>query len=113
VAGREGREVMMDVLESLVGEQRAEELMGTLAEEYFEQGRQKGVREGVAMGLEKGRAEGRAEDVLRILAVRRVSVDSKARQRILSCTDLDTLGLWLERALAATHVSQVLEGVSQ
>jgi hypothetical protein len=45
--------------------------------------------------------------------MRGVSVDSKARQRILSCTDLATLGLWLERAITATHVSQVLDSLSQ
>jgi hypothetical protein len=67
----------------------------------------------VARGLEKGRAEGRAEDVLRILAVRGVRVDSTSRQRILSCADLATLGLWLERAITATHLSEVLDGLSQ
>jgi hypothetical protein len=79
----------------------AEELMGSLAEKYIEKGRV------------EGRVEGRAEDVLRILTLRGVSVDSKARQRILSCTDLATLGLWLERAIAATHISEVLDGASQ
>jgi hypothetical protein len=82
-------------------QQRAEALMGTLSEEYFEQGRV----EGLAMG--------RSEGVLRILAVRGVSVDGKARQRIMSCTDLDTLALWLERAGTATHVSDALDGLSQ
>jgi predicted transposase YdaD len=109
VAAKEDRAVMVDMLESLVGVQRAEELMGTLIEEYFEQGRVEGRVEGRA----EGRVEGRAEDVLRILAVRGVSVDSKARQRILSCTDLATLGLWLERAITATHIAEVLDGVSQ
>jgi predicted transposase YdaD len=109
VAPKEDKAVMVDMLESLVGMQRAEELMGTLSEEYFEQGRMEGRVEGRVEGLAMGRAEG----VLRILAVRRVSVDGKARQRILSCTDLDTLALWLERAGTATHVSEVLDGLSQ
>ncbi len=91
----------VDVLESLVGAQRAEELMGTLAEEYFEKGRDEGL------------AKARAEDILRILAVRRVKVDETARQRILSCTDLDTLGRWLDRAVTATHLSEVLEDLPQ
>jgi hypothetical protein len=121
VTAREDKAVMVDMLESLVGVQRAEELMGTLAEDlianlaekYFEKGRQKGVDEGVALGLEKGRAEGRAEDVLRILEARRVSVDNNTRQRILSCTDLATLDLWFKRAVTATHISEVLDGSSQ
>jgi hypothetical protein len=103
VVAKEDKAVTVDMLKSLVGEQRAEDLMGTLVEEWFEQGRQKGLDEGLA----KGRAEGRAEDVLRILALREVNVDGKARQRILSCTDLATLGLWLERAMRANHISEV------
>jgi hypothetical protein len=108
VAAKENRAVMVDILESLVGAQRTEELMGTLAEEligtlaekYFENGRV------------KGRVEGRAEGLLRILELRGVSVDPQARQRILSCTDLATLERWLERAVNATHVSEVLDGSS-
>jgi hypothetical protein len=100
VATEEDKAVSVDMLKSLLGEQRAEELMGTWVEEYFEKGRV------------KGQAEGRAEDVLRILMKRRVSVDPQARQRILSCTDLATLGLWLERAITAKHVAEVLDGPS-
>jgi predicted transposase YdaD len=73
--------------------------------EYFEKGRDE--------GLAKGLAKGRAEDILRILAVRRVRVDETARQRILSCTDLDALGRWLDRAVTATHISEVLEDLPQ
>jgi predicted transposase YdaD len=109
VAAPENRAVMVDILGSLVGEQRAEELMGTLAEEYYEKGRAEGRVEGRA----EGRAEERAEAVLRILTARRVSVDNNARQRILTCTDLATLRLWLERAATATHISEVLDGPSQ
>jgi hypothetical protein len=79
----------------------AEELIGTLSEEYFERGRQ------------KGRAEGRAVAVLDLLVERGVNVDDKACQRILSCTDLDTLDLWFKRAIKATHISQVLDGLPQ
>ncbi|HEX5754622.1 MAG TPA: hypothetical protein VFZ09_51030 [Archangium sp.] len=46
--------------------------------------------------------------MLRILAARGLSVDGKSRQRILGCTDLDLLDLWLERALRANHLSDVL-----
>jgi hypothetical protein len=100
VAEEEDKAVTVAMLESLVGEQRAEELMGTWVEEYFEKGRQ------------KGRAEGQAVGVLQILAERGVSVDNKARQRILSCTDMATLDLWFKRAITATHVSEVLDGSS-
>ena len=101
VVAKEDKVVTVDMLKSVTGAQRAEELMGTLVEEWFEEGRQKGLN------------EGRAEDVLRILGLREVHVDGKARQRILSCTDLATLGLWLERAIRANHISEVFGDVSQ
>ena len=87
--------------------------MGTLVEEWFEQGRQKGLDEGRQKGLDEGRAEGRAMAVLDLLAARGVSVSPEARQRILSCTDKSTLVLWLERAARATHISEVLEELAQ
>jgi predicted transposase/invertase (TIGR01784 family) len=109
VVAKEDKAGTVDMLKSLVGEQRAEELMGTWAEEYFEKGRAEGRAQGRAEAL----AEGRAMAVLDLLAVRGVSVSPEARQRILSCSDLSTLGLWLERAARATHVSQVLEDLAQ
>jgi hypothetical protein len=109
VVAEEDKAVTVDMLKSLVGEQRTEELMGTFFEEYFEKGRQKGLDEGLAMGLAKGRAEA----VLDLLAMRGVRVDSKARERILSCTDLATLGRWFERAARATHISEVLGDLAQ
>lgn len=51
--------------------------------------------------------------VLDILDARGVSMSPEARQRIASCTDMFTLGRWLERALRATHITQVLDGLAQ
>jgi len=101
VGGEATKGVTVDMLKSVVGARRTEELMSAWFEEHFEQGRQ------------KGRCEERAEAVLRILAVRGVQVDDTARQRIRSCTDLPTLGLWLERAATATRISEVLEDLPQ
>jgi predicted transposase YdaD len=97
------------VLHSLVDEQRAEELMGTWAEEMIERGVQKGLEKGLAKGL----TQGRAEYILRILTARGVQVDEAARQRILTCTDLDTLDRWFDKALNATTLSDVLDGAAQ
>jgi predicted transposase YdaD len=105
--------VTVDMLKSVVGVRRTEELMSSWFEEHFEQGRQKGMDEGLAKGLVEGRSEGRAEAVLQLLSLRGVPVDSKARQRILSCADLTTLRLWLERAVTATRISDVLEDPAQ
>ena len=109
VGGEAAKGVTVDMLKSVVGARRTEELMSAWFEEHFEQGRQKGMDE----GLSKGVAKGRAEAVLQLLAVRGVLVDSKSRQRILSCSDLETLGLWLERAVTATRISDVLEDPAQ
>ncbi len=97
-------EALRRVLDSIVREQRSEELMRTMAEAYIEKGRAKGLEEGLA----RGRAQERAEVILRILASRGIAVDDTGRERILSCTDLDTLDQWFNRALSATRFSDLL-----
>ncbi|MFD3842103.1 hypothetical protein ACFWWC_38510 [Streptomyces sp. NPDC058642] len=49
----------------------------------------------------EGRAEGRAEDILLILTERGLDIPDTARERITTCTDLDTLRTWLTRAVTA------------
>lgn len=83
VAVKEVRAPLRQVLNSLAEEQRAEELMTTIAEAYIEEGRE--------LGLAEGQARGRAEGVLRILAARRIAVDEGTRTLILSCRDLSLL----------------------
>ena len=97
-------EVIRQVLRCVMREQQAEELMWTEGQRLRAEGRKQGRREGRV----EGRAEGRAEAVLRILAIRGVRLDDESRQRILGCTDLATLDGWLERALRANTLSEVL-----
>jgi hypothetical protein len=97
------------VLHSVLDEQRAEELMGTWAEDMIE----RGVQKGLAQGLVQGRLQERAEAVLRILTLRGVPTDEAIRQRIRSCTDGDTLGRWFDRALNATTLRDVLDDLPQ
>ncbi|WP_375769133.1 Rpn family recombination-promoting nuclease/putative transposase [Archangium gephyra] len=115
--GRTVQAAARQVLHSLVDEQRAEELMGTWAEEMIEEGVQKGLEKGLAKGLEEGLAKGRiqerAEAVLRILTARGVQVDEASRQHILSCTDGAALDRWFDRALNATSLRDVLDGPAQ
>jgi hypothetical protein len=47
------------------------------------------------------RAESRAEDILLILDARGIDVPDAARERIATCTDLDTLRTWVTRAATA------------
>ncbi|HZI03793.1 MAG TPA: Rpn family recombination-promoting nuclease/putative transposase [Archangium sp.] len=109
------------VLHSVMDAERAEELMGTWAEEMIERGLQQGRVEGLARGREEGREEGlqqglirgRAEAILRILSARRVHVDEEARQRILTCADMATLDRWFDRSLNAATLSDVLDDRAQ
>ncbi|HYO65667.1 MAG TPA: transposase, partial [Archangium sp.] len=97
------------VLHSVLDEQRAEELMGTWAEDMIERGVQKGLEKGLA----QGRLQERAEAVLRILTARGVQTDESARQRILTCTDGATLDRWFDLALHATTLGDVLDELAQ
>jgi predicted transposase YdaD len=90
------------VLHSVMDAQQAEALMGSWAEEMIERGRQQ--------GLARGLSRGRAEDILRILAVRGIHMDEGTRQRILDCTEVETLDRWFDRSLRATSLSDVLDG---
>ncbi|MDV7215748.1 hypothetical protein [Streptomyces prunicolor] len=50
----------------------------------------------------EGRAENRAAFTLRVLERRGIPVPDDIRERITSCTDLDTLTLWFDRSLTAS-----------
>jgi predicted transposase YdaD len=102
-------EVTRRVLDSVMQEQRVEELMWTVGQRLRAEGRKEGRVEGRAEGLAEGLAKGRADGVLRILAARGLRLDEKSRQRILRCRDLATLDRWFERALHAHSLSEVLD----
>ncbi|WP_395855025.1 hypothetical protein [Cystobacter fuscus] len=79
--------------------------MRSYGEELIEQGRQQGLAQGLSRG--------RGESILRILNIRGIHVEEGVRQRILDCTDVDTLNSWFDRALQATTLSEVLDGGAQ
>jgi hypothetical protein len=54
-----------------------------------------------AEGERVGELRGEAKSILRILAKRGIAVSDAERERILACTDAETLAAWLERALTA------------
>ena len=64
-------------------------------------------------GLTKGRAEGRAEAqanaVLTALRVRGIAVSEAVRKRILAQKELPRLERWLEKAIVATSISEVID----
>ena len=93
------------VLHSILESERAETIMKTMAEVLRE--------EGHSLGLVEGEARGLAKALLRLLAAKGLQVDDAARQLIQRCKDVPTLERWLERALGATRLSEVLDGPAQ
>ncbi|WP_437953388.1 hypothetical protein WME98_23960 [Sorangium sp. So ce296] len=74
--------------------------------------RTEGHREGRNEGLNEGRAEEAARAVLTALRVRGIAVPDVARERILAEKDPETLERWLERAIVAASLAEVLDGLS-
>ncbi|MGK5642357.1 hypothetical protein ACSNOK_29185 [Streptomyces sp. URMC 126] len=74
---------------------------GTLIEETYDKGRDKGLAE--------GRLQERARLVLRTLTQRGVAVSDDVRERVTGCSDLDTLGLWLDRAFTVTRAEDLFD----
>ncbi|MFC9928794.1 hypothetical protein [Streptomyces sp. NPDC127190] len=74
-----------------------------LAEQVREEGRQQGLKE----ARERGRVQARAEMVLRLLEWRGIPVPDAVRDRVTTCTDLDQLQLWAQRAVHATDAAQL------
>ncbi|NUT31396.1 MAG: hypothetical protein HOV84_36670 [Streptomyces sp.] len=54
----------------------------------------------------------RAVMILRVLEKRGIPVPEDTRERIKSCTDLDTLTLWFDRSLTATTAEELFAGGS-
>lgn len=109
-------EALWRVLNSVASEHGKEEQVRTIAEMLMEKGHAKGLAEGMAQGRTEGRTEGlaeglaigRAQDVLRILAARGIALSEEDRKIILSCTDLNTLDQWFDRALSAASFSDLM-----
>ncbi|OJT17839.1 hypothetical protein BO221_43355 [Archangium sp. Cb G35] len=117
VGGKAVHKAARQVLHSVMNEEGAEELMRSYAEQLIERGVKRGLlrgrEEGLKQGLEQGRLHGRAEAMLRILTTRGFAIDSASRQRILSCSDEATFDQWIDRALRATSLAEVLDDVAQ
>ncbi len=73
---------------------------------------EKGAAEGRAEGRAAGTAEARAKDILVVLAARQIPVSDTLRERILRCTDLASLELWLRRAAIARTAAAVVRPTS-
>jgi hypothetical protein len=58
--------------------------------------------------LAEGEAKGEARIILRVLAARGLEVPTKAREQVLTCTDIGQLDTWADRAATATSLEEVL-----
>jgi hypothetical protein len=59
--------------------------------------------------VEQGKAQAKAEDVIKILDARGIELAGEQRDQVTSCTDLDQLDRWFDRALAATTAADVFK----
>jgi hypothetical protein len=57
---------------------------------------------------DRGKAEGKAEALLMILKRRGLAISDEQHRQIISCTELAALGRWLDRALSAASVDELL-----
>ena len=84
------------------------EFQSTFAKHYLEKGRAEGRTEGRAEGRTEGRVEGCVRALLRILASRGFALDPRQEQTVRGCTDTAVLDRWIDRALTAKSVDEVL-----
>jgi hypothetical protein len=75
----------------------------------WKEARKLGRDEGRTEGRDEGRTETRAGDVLTVLRVRGIAVPDAARERILAQKDPVQLERWLERAILAASVAEVID----
>ena len=63
--------------------------------------------------VRKHHAFAKRESLLRCLAGRQIVVDTAARARIDSCTDLASLDAWIEHAAVASNLQEVFRGAAK
>ncbi len=69
---------------------------------------EKGIEQGIEQGLVEGRLTEARAALRRVLARRQLSPGTDDDARIEACIDLATLERWLDRAVTAIRVSDVL-----
>ncbi|WP_299438644.1 Rpn family recombination-promoting nuclease/putative transposase [uncultured Rhodospira sp.] len=106
------RDTVVDALRRAKPE-RWEAVMGTVAEEIFNEGMAKGmakgIAEGIAKGIAKGKAEGQAALLLHLLERKFGSVPTATRQHVIAATP-EALERWADTVLDATSLDEVFRG---
>ena len=81
---------------------------GPLMRDLREEFERRGERKGELKGKLEGKLEGEARALLRVLDRRGLAVDEATRARVLACVDGATLDAWLDRAVTASTIADVL-----
>jgi flagellar biosynthesis/type III secretory pathway protein FliH len=85
------------------------EYQSEFARKYVAQGRAEGRAEGREEGREEGLHEGERAALFEVLDARGLQVDAVTRQRIMACTELAQLKLWLRKAVSVQAAQELLE----
>jgi hypothetical protein len=85
------------------------EYQSDFAKKYVAQGVSQGISQGVAQGLAQGRTEEAARNLLTVLRARGLAVPDAVRERILAQKDPERLERWLEKAVVAPSLAEVLD----
>jgi len=93
--------------------QDGEELMGTIAEKWLQEGRQEGrlegIQEGIQEGMQKGMQKGEANTLVRLLERRFGAVPDAVRERVATAS-LEQLDTWLDAVVDAESLDEVFGG---
>jgi hypothetical protein len=82
--------------------------MDTQIEKFFTEAHRRSFDRGKAEGKAEGEAKGEAKALVVFLKRRGLAITADQQDRILTCTDLATLDRWLDRALSASSVDELL-----
>ncbi|MCY3877325.1 MAG: hypothetical protein OXF88_23920 [Rhodobacteraceae bacterium] len=83
-----------------------EEIMGTAAQIWMEQGKAAGIAEGKAAGIAAGKTEGKADAFLRLVRLKFGELASVHAERVHSASS-EQLDAWLDALLTAEDIDAV------
>ncbi|WP_460542956.1 hypothetical protein [Glycomyces halotolerans] len=86
-----------------------EDYMSLTYQEYRESPAGQLEQRGERRGELRGELRGEAKSLVKLLGHRGIDVPAEARQRIESCTDIEELDRWFERALSASSIEEVFD----
>ncbi|MBC6456728.1 hypothetical protein [Actinomadura sp. HBU206391] len=92
---------------SVVARHCLEEIMKASTYEFESDFARRFITIGEAQGEARGEARGEAKALLSFLEARHLTVSDEARERIISCTDLDQLETWIQRAATVDSVEEL------